>query len=280
MRDLAKHPELFSLNTATVRERWNLQQIIDGCLRHGVTAIAPWREQVQAMGLDAAAKALKASGLRLNGYCRGGLFTAPDAAGRAKALDENRRAVDEAAAIGADCVVLVVGGVAASGAKGLSQAHRQIEDGIAEVLAYARPTGVKLAIEPLHPMYANDRACVNTLKHANDLCDRLGPGVGVAVDVYHTWWDLDLEREIARAGKAGTILGFHVCDWLAPTTDLLTDRGMMGDGVIDIPKIRGWVEAAGYTGFVEAEIFSSKNWWKRDPDEVIGICLERFRTVC
>lgn len=280
MRDLAKHPELFSLNTATVRERWTLPQIIDGCLRHGVTAIAPWREQVQAMGLDAAAKALKASGLRLNGYCRGGLFTAPDAAGRAKALDENRRAVDEAATIGADCVVLVAGGVAASGAKGLAGAHRQIEDGIAEVLAYARPTGVKLAIEPLHPMYANDRACVNTLKHANDLCDKLGAGVGVAVDVYHTWWDLDLEREVARAGRAGTILGFHVCDWLAPTTDLLTDRGMMGDGVIDIPKIRGWVEAAGYAGFVEAEIFSSKNWWKRDPDEVIVICQERFRTVC
>jgi len=280
MRDLAKHPELASLNGATVRERWNLQQIIDGCLRHGFGAIAPWRDQVQAMGVDAAAKALKASGLRVNGYCRGGLFTAADKAGLAKALEENRRAVDEAATIGADCVVLVAGGVAASGAKGIAGAHRQIEDGIAALLDYARPSGVKLAIEPLHPMYANDRACVNTLKHANDLCDKFGQGVGVAVDVYHTWWDLDLEREIARAGRAGTILGFHVCDWLAPTTDLLLDRGMMGDGVIDIPLIRGWVEAAGYAGFVEVEIFSAKNWWKRDPEEVLTVSRERLRTAC
>ena len=136
-----------------------------------------------------------------------------------------------------------------------------------------------LAIEPLHPMYAADRACVNTLKQALDLCDELGEGLGIAVDVYHVWWDPELEREIRRAGKE-RILAFHVCDWLVPTTDLLLDRGMMGDGVIDIRKIRGWVEDVGYDGFAEVEIFSANNWWKRDPEEVVRICAERHRSVC
>jgi sugar phosphate isomerase/epimerase len=279
MRDLARHPELMSLNGATVRQRWNLGQIIAGCRRHGIRAIAPWRDQVAAMGLEAAARAIRGADLRVNGYCRGGMFTAPDAAARAKALDENRRAVDEAVAIGADCLVLVVGGVPA-GSKGVAAAHAQVEDAIARLLEHARPAGMKLALEPLHPMYAADRACVNTLRHANDLCDRLGEGIGVAIDVYHTWWDPTLETEITRAGRAGRILGFHVCDWLVPTTDMLLDRGMMGDGVIDIAKIRGWIEAAGYDGFIEVEIFSAGNWWKRDPDEVLAVCKERYRTVC
>jgi sugar phosphate isomerase/epimerase len=172
-----------------------------------------------------------------------------------------------------------VGGVPA-GSKGIAGAHAQVEDAMARLLEYARPAGVKLALEPLHPMYAADRACVNTLRHANDLCDRLGQGVGVAVDVYHCWWDPTLEAEVRRAGRAGRILGFHVCDWLVPTTDMLLDRGMMGDGVIDIPLIRGWVEDAGYDGFVEAEIFSANNWWKRDPEEVLRVVRERYATVC
>ena len=155
----------------------------------------------------------------------------------------------------------------------------QVRDGIAALLDHSRAAGVPLAIEPLHPMYAADRACVNTLKQANDLCDALGDGVGVAVDVYHVWWDPGLEAEIARAGAAGRILGFHVCDWLVPTTDLLLDRGMMGDGVIDIRKIRGWVEAAGYDGASEVEIFSQNDWWRRDADEVLATCIERHRTV-
>ena len=194
-------------------------------------------------------------------------------------MDDNRRAVDEAAAIGADCLILVVGGVPA-GSKGVAGAHAQVEDAIARLLEHARAGGVKLGLEPLHPMYAADRACVNTLRHANELCDRLGAGIGVAVDVYHCWWDPTLEAEIARAGRAGRILGFHVCDWLVPTADMLLDRGMMGDGVIDIPLIRGWVEAAGYEGFVEAEIFSANNWWKRDPEEVLAVVKQRYATVC
>src|SRR5262249_42730973 len=146
------------------------------------------------------------------------------------------------------------------------------------LLPHARAAGVALALEPLHPMYAADRSCINTLAQANDLCDALGDGVGVAVDVYHTWWDPDLERQIKRAGRR--IVAFHVSDWLVPTTDLLLDRGMMGDGIIDIPRIRGWVEAAGYAGLVEAEIFSERNWWKRPLAETLDTCLARFQTAC
>jgi sugar phosphate isomerase/epimerase len=284
MRDLAARPELLSLNTATVRERWTLPEIIEGCARHGIRAIAPWRDQVEQCGLEAAAKLIRTHELRLSGYCRGGAFPAADAAGRARARDDNRRALDEAVALGAECLILVVGGMP-PGSKDIAGARLQVEEGIAWLLEQARPLGMKLAIEPLHPMYAADRACVNTLAQANDICDRLGDGVGVAdigvaVDVYHVWWDPALEREIVRAGRAGRIHAFHVCDWLVPTTDLLLDRGMMGDGVIDIPRIRGWVEAAGFAGCVEVEIFSARNWWKRDPDEVLAVVKERYKTVC
>jgi sugar phosphate isomerase/epimerase len=260
-----------------VRERWTLPQIIEGCARHGIRAIAPWRDQVAACGLDIAARLIRTHGMRVNGYCRGGMFPAADAAGRAAAAADNRRAVDEALGLGAECLILVVGGLPA-GSKDIAGARQQVRDGIAALLDYARPQGLKLAIEPLHPMYAADRACVNTLAQANDLCDALGDGVGVAVDVYHVWWDPALEREIARAGRR--ILGFHVCDWLVPTADMLLDRGMMGDGVIDIPKIRGVVEAAGYADCVEVEIFSAQNWWKRDPDEVLQTVRTRYASVC
>ena len=277
MRDLAANPDLLSLNTATVRERWTLPQIIEGCARHDIRAIAPWRDQVTACGLDTAARLIRSHGLRVNGYCRGGMFPAADATGRARAAEDNRRAVDEALALGAECLILVVGGLPA-GSKDIEGARQQVKDGIAALRDYAHPQKLPLAIEPLHPMYAADRACVNTLAQANDLCDALGEGVGVAVDVYHVWWDPALEREIARAGRR--ILGFHVCDWLVPTTDMLLDRGMMGDGVIDIPRIRGWVEATGYGDCVEVEIFSASNWWKRDPDEVLRTVRERYATVC
>jgi hypothetical protein len=156
-------------------------------------------------------------------------------------------------------------------------ARRQVRDALEALLPYARQAGVPLAIEPLHPMFAADRACVNTLAHANDLCDQLGDGAGVAVDVYHVWWDPDLKNQIARAG--GRILAYHVNDWLVPTTDLLLDRGMMGDGVIDLRTIRAMVEAAGYRGHCEVEILSAANWWKRDPHEVLRVCIERHQTV-
>ncbi|MBO6782165.1 MAG: sugar phosphate isomerase/epimerase [Alphaproteobacteria bacterium] len=277
LRDLSADASLCSLNTATVREQWDLRQMVDGCVRHGIGGISPWRDKVQAAGVDEAARMIADTDLAVTGLCRGGMFPAADAAGRAAALDDNRRAVDEAVAIGAQCLVLVVGGIP-EGTRDLVGARAQVEDGIGALLEYSRPAGMPLAIEPLHPMYAADRACVNTMAQANDICDRLGDdGLGIALDVYHVWWDPDLPAEIARAGRK-RILAFHVCDWLVPTTDLLLDRGMPGDGVIDIPAIREQVEAVGYAGHCEVEILSTR-WWHEDPDDVLATVVERHKTV-
>jgi len=267
-------PRRMSLNVATVRQQWDLGQMIQGCVRHGITGIAPWRDKLQDYGVSRAAREIRAAGLTVTSLCRGGMFPAADPAGRRAALEDNRRAVDEAVAIGAHCLVLVVGGMP-PGSKDLPGARQQVFDGIAALLEYAREAAMPLAIEPLHPMYAADRACINTLRHALDLCDALGAGVGVAVDVYHVWWDLELAAQIRRAGRE-RLLGFHVCDWLVPTVDLLLDRGMMGDGIIDIPAIRNWMEDAGFGDLIEVEIFSRDNWWQRDADEVLATCLERF----
>ena len=275
---------LLSLNTATVRKQWTLPQIVDGCVRHGIRGISPWRDQVAAAGLKESAQRIRDSGLTVTGYCRGGMFPAIDRESRRAAHDDNRRAVDEALTIGAPCLVLVVGGLPQDRdgiirSKDLAGAREMVRDGIGDLLEYARGAGMPLAIEPLHPMYAADRACVNTMAHANDLCDELGAGLGIAVDVYHVWWDPNLKSEIERAAGASPsrLLAYHICDWLVPTTDLLTDRGMMGDGVIDLPLIRSWMEACGYRGFHEVEIFSANNWWKRDADEVLAMCRVRHQ---
>ena len=267
----APDPTRLSLNTATVKQQWNLAQAIEGCARQGIRAISPWRDKLAEMGLKKAVAAINANGLGVSGLCRGGFFTAKDW------LDDNRRAIEEAHVLEADCLVLVVGGLP-RGSKDLGKARDRVKESIAMILPEARAAGVPLAIEPLHPMQAADRACVNTLEQALDLCDALGDGVGVAVDAYHTWWDPKLEAQIARAGRR-RILGYHICDWLVPTRDLLNDRGMMGDGVIDLPRIRSWVEAAGYAGMHEVEIFSALDWWQRDPDEVLRVCRERFASV-
>ena len=286
MRDFSSGIEWLSINTATVRRQWTLPQIIEACARHGIPAISPWRDQVAECGLQVASRLLRETGIKLSGYCRGGMFPAADAAGLATALADNFRAVDEACELGSPCLVLVVGGL--PGALEGRAAHRDIDrsraqviDGIARLLDYARPRNMPLAIEPLHPMYAADRACVNTLEQALDICDALDPAtsgaLGVAVDVYHVWWDPKLHEQIRRAG-ARRLLAFHVCDWLTPTTDLLLDRGMMGDGVIELRKIRASMEAAGYAGFSEVEIFSANNWWRRPGDEVLTTCIERHHT--
>ena len=286
MRDFSVDHRWLSLNTATVRRQGDLVGIIEACARHGIRAIDPWRDQVAAIGLDRAVRAVRDAGLELSGYCRGGMFTA-DAAHRNEARDDNRRAVDEARALGAPCLVLVVGGLpqysrpGSAASKDIGEARTQVEDAIAELMVYAREAKMPLATEPLHPAYAADRACVNTTKQALDICDALDPertgALGVALDVYHIWWDPDLLPQIERAGK-DRLLAFHVCDWLVPTTDLLNDRGMMGDGVIDIRRLRAAVEAQGFSGYSEIEIFSNR-WWEKPIDEVLRTCIARHRAV-
>ena len=291
MRDFSADHRWLSINTATVRAQWPLDRIIEECARRGIRAISPWRDQVAAIGLARVAQLLRGTGIELSGYCRGGMFPAASAADQRAALDDNRRAVDEAKTLDAPCLVLVVGGLPGAldgkvAHKDIAAARADVRDGIAATLEYARTVGMALAIEPLHPMYAADRACVNTLEQALDLCEALDPagsgGLGVAVDAYHVWWDPKLEAQIQRAGCGpgkGRLLAFHVCDWLVPTRDLLNDRGMMGDGVIDLPRMRGWVEAAGFSGYSEVEIFSAENWWKRAGGEVLDTCIARHRSA-
>jgi sugar phosphate isomerase/epimerase len=298
MRDFSQSHAWMSINTATVRKSLGqevpLALILDACARHGVRAVAPWRDQVAAMGLPATAVALKSHGMAVSGYVRAGLFTALNAEGLRSALDDNRRAVDEACTLNAACLIMMVGGLPGvppggpvkgmalpAASKNISLARSQAFDGMAATLEYARSRGMKLAIEPLHPMFAADRCAVNTLEQALDMCDALDPectgAVGVAVDCFHTWWDPKLEAQIARAGKQ-RILAFHVCDWLVPTTDLLNDRGMMGDGVIDIPRMRAMVEAQGFGGYSEVEIFSTR-WWQRSTDDILSTCVARHKAV-
>lgn len=286
MRDFSADHRWLSLNTATVRKQGDLTAIIDACARHGIRAIDPWRDQVASVGLDRAVRAVRDAGLELSGYCRGGMFTS-DAARRTEVRDDNRRCVDEAKALGASCIVLVVGGLpqysrpGSAPSKDLVAARGQVHDALAEMLEYAREAKLPLAIEPLHPAYAADRACVNTTKQALDLCDALDRertgALGVALDVYHIWWDPELMAQIARAGQ-DRLLAFHVCDWLVPTKDILNDRGMMGDGVIDIKSVRAAVEARGFAGYSEIEIFSN-DWWSRPMEEVLKTCIERHRAV-
>ena len=268
-----------SLNLATTRQVWGFAEAVDGCLKAGITAISPWRDQIAAIGLDEAVRIVRDNRIQVSGVCRGGMFPAETAAGRQVQIDDNLRAIDEAAALNADCLVLVVGGLPGS-SKDIIAARGMVSDGIAAMLPHARACGVKLAIEPLHPMYAADRACVNTIDQALDMCEALGKTVGVAIDVYHVWWDPNLAGAIARAGRMKRIFAHHICDWLVPTRDMLLDRGMMGDGVIDLPGIRTMIEDAGFFGPQEVEIFSQDNWWKRPGDEVLAVIKERVGSVC
>lgn len=254
-----------SLNTVTVKEKWGLAQCIEGCARHGIPGISPWRDVLHAMGVEAAARRIRDAGLTVTGLCRGGMFPATDAAGRAAAIADNLRAIEEAHALNAACLVMVCGGLP-PGSKDLPGARAMVRDGLEAILPAARAAGVTLALEPLHPMTCADRSVLSTTAQALDLCDALGQGMGVALDCYHIWWDPDVQAQIARAGTR--IAAFHACDWLVPTTDLVLDRGMPGDGVIDIAALRGMVERAGYQGFTEVELLS-RRWWAQDPDLVL-----------
>ena len=245
------------LHTMTTKP-WTLAECARRYAGAGVKGVTVWRNTLSGTGPAAAGELLRDHGLTVVSLCRGGFFPAASAEGRARAIDENRRCVDEAAALGAPLVVLVCG--SAQG-QPLAQSRGQIAEGIAAVLPHAAAAGVRLAIEPLHPMYAADRSAVSTMGQARAICRQLAsPWLGIAVDVYHTWWDERLEEEIRACGREGTLFAFHVSDWRTPTVDLLEDRGLMGEGCIPIRQIRGWAEEAGFRGFVEVEIFSRRLW--------------------
>jgi sugar phosphate isomerase/epimerase len=282
-RALRGRLDLCAINTATLGHRAPIMTVIDQVARAGFGAIAPWRREIEGEDVQAVARQIADAGLAVSGYCRSTYFPAATVEGARAAIEDNRRALRDAATLKAACFVLVVGGLPA-GSRDLTAARGQVRDGIGALLEEARALGVALALEPLHPMYAADRSCLSTLAEALDICDALDPGqvggIGVAVDCYHVWWDPALGPGIVRAGQDGRILAFHVCDWLVPTTDMLLDRGMMGDGVIDIAGIRAEVERAGFAGAVECEIFSAANWWRREAEETLAVCAERFQSVC
>jgi sugar phosphate isomerase/epimerase len=268
---------LLSINQVTLMQQWSLEQLIAGLDRHGVRAISIWRDKLHECGLAKAQKLLKSTGLAVSGLCPAGFITSPDAREAEKAMDEVRRAIDEAAALQARCLVFVAGGVDPRD-KDLKATRARALERVAELVPHARAAKVTIGLEPLHPMSCATRSVMSTLGIANDWCDALGAEdvIGITVDTYAVWWDPDLEAQIKRAGRR--ICAFHINDWLSDTQDLRLDRGMMGDGVIDIPGIRRMVESAGYKGHREVEIFSARNWWKRDPDEVIRIIKERYQT--
>jgi sugar phosphate isomerase/epimerase len=261
-----------AIHTAT-NKPWSLRQCIDGYSRIGIKGISVWRSALEAAGARESGKMLRDAGMTVPALVRGGFFPAPDSKGRQAAIDVNRVCVDEAREIGAEMVVLVVGAVPGMP---LADARKQVAEGIHAVLPHAAASGVKLAIEPLHPMYAADRSCVNRMAEAREICEQLNdPMVGIAADVYHIWWDPDLENEIALAGERNILFGFHVCDWRVETRHFLNDRGLMGDGCIDIRTIRGWVEATDFQGFNEVEIFSDQ-YWAMNQDEYLKLIREAY----
>ncbi len=259
-----------SLNQITT-PNWSVSQAVEGCVRHGIPSIALWRHKIAEAGLPACVRSVQDAGLHVSSVCRGGMFPAPNAARRQELLEDNFRAVDEAAALRADSLVLVVGGAMDVG---LTSARSMVEDGIAALVPYARECGIKLGLEPLHPMYAAERAVLNTIEQALEMAAPYAAHeVGVVLDVFHIWWDPQVMPSIARA--AGRIYGFHVNDWLVPLPDMLLGRGMMGDGIIDNRALRVAVDQAGYTGPIEVEIFN-RAIWDTDPDQVLTRMVDRF----
>ncbi len=253
-----------------------MQQCCDAYAQAGFGGVSVWRNVVApnegGVGLAEAVKIVKGSGLQVPAYVRGGFFPAADAAKRQEAIDHNKQVLDEAAALGAEQVVLVVGAVPGLP---LDEARKQVANGIAACLPHAQQAGVKLSIEPLHPMYAGDKSCINRMAEAREICERLqSPWLGIALDVYHCWWDPDLEVEIRLAGEQGTLLGYHVCDWRLETRHLLTDRGLMGDGCIDIAGITQMVRATGFAGLAEVEVFSEQ-YWAMDQDQYLELIAQR-----
>jgi sugar phosphate isomerase/epimerase len=259
-----------SFNQITA-ERAGLKEVVEACARHGVPYVAVWRHKLAEVGVKTATCLLRDAGVRVSSVCRGGMFPAATAEERAARIEENRRAVDEAAALGAPVLVLVCG---AAPDKDIAAARRMVADGVAELVPYARERGVHLGIEPMHPGFAAERSCITTLREARGLAERFDPAtVGVVADVYHIWWDPELYEELGRA--AGRLVGFHVSDWLVPMHDLLMNRGMMGDGVTELRRIRAAVEGAGYAGPIEVEIFNEAVW-SMPLDTLLPLIKERY----
>ncbi|MFL9656229.1 sugar phosphate isomerase/epimerase family protein [Streptomyces sp. PB17] len=265
----------FSINQMTVKQL-SLPELTAACGELGIGNVGLWRAPVQSYGVEAAAKLVRDAGLTVTTLCRGGFLTAVDPGERARALADNRRAVDEAAVLGTDTLVLVSGGLP-DGDKDLRAARERIADALAELGPYAERHGVRLAIEPLHPMYASDRCVVSTLAQALDLAERFpARQVGVTVDTYHIWWDDRAPEQIARAGAGGRIHTFQLADWTTPLPEgVLNGRGQIGDGAIDMREWKGYVEAAGYTGAIEVELFN-EGLWARDGREVLAETAARF----
>jgi sugar phosphate isomerase/epimerase len=253
---------------------WNIEEAAKHFSAAGVKGITVWRDTLKGRSIRQTGQMLRDHDLSIVSLCRGGFFPSIDSNKRAAAIDDNRKAIEEAHELGTSMIVLVCG---ADPLQPLEESRKQIRDGIQAVLPEAAAAGVKLAIEPLHPMYADTRSAINTLAQANDMAEEINsPFVGVAVDVYHLWWDPSLEKEIKRCGANGNLSAFHICDWKVPTTDFLNDRGLMGEGCIPVKKIRSWVEATGFTGFNEVEIFSNK-YWKEDQKEFLGKIVRAYK---
>jgi sugar phosphate isomerase/epimerase len=277
MRNLAENPKLFSINTATLGFQAPIADVIDEVAKVGFGGISPWRREVEDLDVKAIARQIRDAGLKVPSYCRSTNIPALTKAEFAASVSINKAAIDDAAILGASCFMMVVGGLPA-GSKDLGAARAQVKEATAILAEHGARLGVKIALEPLHPVYAADRSCLTLLSEALDWCDEINhPNIGVCIDAYHVWWDPSLARDVARA--KGRIQAFHVCDWLVPTRDVLNDRGMMGDGVIDLVGLRRMVEAAGYDGLVEAEIFSSENWWQRPMEETLSVITSRLALI-
>lgn len=268
IKDLSK----LCIHTITTKP-WSLKTAVDKFSKKGISGITIWRDALEGLKLHDAKSMLDDTGMDVVSLCRGGFFPSVNKQKRGEAIDNNKKAIEEAAEVGAPLVVLVCG---ADPTQPLEESRKQIQEGIEAVLPFAKEQNVKLAIEPLHPMYADNRSAINTLKQANDMCVNIDdPNIGVAVDVYHLWWDETLEEEIARSGKLNKLFAFHICDWKTPTTDLLLDRGLMGEGCIPVKKIRSWVEEAGFAGYNEVEIFSNR-YWEMDQDEFLEKIIQAY----
>jgi sugar phosphate isomerase/epimerase len=261
------------IHTITTKP-WSIEEAAKNFSAEGVKGITVWRDAITNRNIKQTGQLLRDHGLKIVSLCRGGFFPAKEKEKRQTAIEDNLRAIEEAADLGAPLIVLVCG---ADPAQSLEDSRKQIQEGIETVLPKAKASGIKLAIEPLHPMYADTRSAINTLAQANDMASEINsPYVGVAVDVYHLWWDPFLEQEIKRCGENNHLFAFHICDWNSPTTDMLNDRGLMGDGCIPVNKIRSWVEATGFTGFYEVEIFSNK-FWQQDQSDFLKKIIEAYK---